>query len=91
VYMGIQAGRALRDIRAGAVQQMIRLLKLRLGWVFVGTPLPFIGWSLVGLDSEDLIPGALKSVVLGVLGFTVGWLYFSRSRGVRNTYPDWNA
>lgn len=91
VYMGIQAGRALRDVRARAVQQMKQLLKLRLGWVLIGTPLSFLGWSLAGLDPADLASGALKGVVVGVLGFTVGWLYFNRSKRVRNTYPDWHA
>ena len=90
-YMGIQAARSLRDIRAGAVQQMKHLLKLRLGWTLLGALLSFLGWSLSGLDPENLIPGAIKSVVLGVIGFTIGWSYFSVSKRVRATYPDWNV
>lgn len=90
-YMGIQAARALRDIRTGAVQQFKHLLKLRLGWTLLGSPLLFLGWSLSGLDPEGLFPDAIKSVVLGVIGFTIGWSYFSVSKRVKATYPDWNV
>ncbi len=90
-YMGIQAAMALRDIRPRAVQQMKRLLMLRLGWALLGTPLMFLGWSLSGLDPETLISDAIKTVLLGVIGFAVGWSYFSVSKRVKATYPDWNA
>jgi len=91
MYMGIQAARTLRDIRTGAVQQFKHLLKLRLGWTLLGAPLLFLGWSLSGLDPRDLFPDVIKSVVLGVIGFTIGWSYFSVSKRVKATYPDWNV
>lgn len=91
VYLGIQAGRALRDIRPGAVQQMRHLLKLRLGLTILGAPLLVGGWSLCGLDPDDIVPRVIKGVVLGGIGFTIGWTYFRVSKRVKATYPDWNA
>jgi hypothetical protein len=88
-YMGIQAAIALRDIKSGAVRQMKELLKLRLGWAFFGGLVSFIGWSYAGLDAEGIIPGAIRNALLGVVGFTVAWTYFSVSRRVKATYPDW--
>ena len=90
-YMGIQAARALRDIRARAVQGMKRLLRLRLGFGLLGAPLSVLGWSLSGLDPAAVIPDAVKGVVLGVIGFAIGFSYFSVSKRVKATYPDWNA
>lgn len=91
IYMGIEAARALRDIRPRAVQQMKRLLLLRLGWTLLGTPLMLAGWALAGLDPQALLPDIVKNFVLGVLGFAVGWTYFRMSKRVKATYPDWNA
>jgi len=91
IYMGIQAARALRDIRTGAVQQFKHLLKLRLGWSLLGASLLFLGWSLSGLDPRDIFLDVIKTVVLGVIGFTISWSYFSLSKRVKATYPDWNV
>jgi hypothetical protein len=90
-YMGIQAAIALRDIRPGAVQQMKYLLQLRLGWAFLGGLVSFVGWSFVGLDADQLIASATRTLLVGVIGFTVGYTYFSVSKRVKATYPDWNA
>jgi hypothetical protein len=91
IYMGIDAARALRDLRSRAVQQMRRLLLLRLGWTLLGAPLMLAGWALSGLDPQALMPDIVKSLVLGVVGFAVGWTYFKLSKRVKATYPDWNA
>ncbi len=86
-YLGVQAAKSLRDIRPGAVQQIKRLLKLRLGWQLVGVLVA----PLSGLDLQDLIPAMIRSVVVGIAAFAIGWIYFSVSRKVKATYPDWNA
>ena len=91
VYLGIRAAVALRDIRPGAVQQVRRLLKLRLALILIEAPLLVLAWSLAGLDLKDYIPGIVKGVVAGAIGFVVGWTYFKVSKRVKATYPDWNA
>jgi hypothetical protein len=90
-YMGIQAAIALRDIHSGAVQQMKHLLQLRLGWAFIGALVSFVGWSFVGLDAEDLIESAARTMIVGIVGFSVAYTYFTVSKRVKATYPDWNA
>lgn len=91
VLMGISAGRALGNIRPGAVQKMRRLLILRLGWAVIAAPLLIVGWSLPGLKPADALPGAIKGLVVGVIGFIVGWTYFKVSKRVKATYPDWQV
>ncbi len=91
VLMGICVGRALGNIRPGAVQRMRRLLILRLGWAVIAAPLLIVGWSLPGLKPADALPGAIKGLIVGVIGFIVGWTYFKVSKRVKATYPDWQV
>ena len=89
--MGIQAAIALRDIHPRAVQQMKHLLQLRLGWAFIGALVSFVGWSFVGLDAEDLIESAARTMIVGIVGFSVAYTYFTVSKRVKATDHDWNA
>jgi hypothetical protein len=86
VWKWIEIARSLRDVQPGAVREaktwLGRTLAIRLAVV----PLDF----LTGLDAEDLMLGAVKSVVLGLLGFAIWYSYFSVSKRVKATYPDWS-
>ncbi len=85
VVRGIQVARGLRDIQPRAVQNAKALLKLILAWTFVSIPVSFLS----GLNAKDLIPGTVKGVLVGVIGFAIWYSYFNVSKRVQATYPDW--
>lgn len=82
----INIAKRLRDIMPGAVQEVRIWLKLSLTWTILSTPLAFLS----GMDAEDWMPGAIKGLLTGVIGFAIWYSYFNVSKRVRATYPDWN-
>lgn len=86
-YKAIQIARGLRDIQERAVQNAKSLLKLVLAWTILNIPFSFLS----GLDAEDLMPGVVKQLFTGLIGFAIWYSYFNVSKRVKATYPDWNA
>ncbi len=86
VVKWILIARRLRDIQPGVVQEAKTWLKIALGWVILSVPLAFMS----GMDAEDLLPDAIKGVVLGLIGFAIWYSYFNVSKRVKTTYPDWH-
>jgi len=87
VWRWIRIAQHLRDIEPGAVQETKTWMKLSLLWVFFSMPLGFMS----GLDAATLLVQDLKAAVGSLVGFAIWYSYFSFSRRVRATYPDWNA
>jgi len=87
VVRGIQVAKDLRDIRPRAVQNAKALLKLALGWMLVSIPISFLS----GLAPEQLLPGVVKNLIVGGIGFGIWYRYFAVSKRVQATYPDWNT
>lgn len=86
VYKFIQIARHLRDIRPGAVQEAKKWIFITFIWVLVDMPLLYF----TGLNAEDLIPGAIKAFLGGLIGFAIWYSYFNVSKRVKATYPDWD-
>ena len=86
IWKWIQIARCLRDIRPGAVQEAKTWLKISLGWILLDAPLTFLS----GMSAEALLPGVLKGIVTGLIGFAIWYSYFNVSKRVQATYPDWD-
>jgi hypothetical protein len=86
VLKWIQIGMNLREIKAGAVREAKEWLRIALIWTFIRIPLEFIS----GIDSEYLLPGIMKNVILGLISFSIWYSYFNVSKRIRATYSDWN-
>jgi hypothetical protein len=82
----IQIARRLRDIRPGVVQEAKAWLKVILVWSIVDAPFAFIS----GMDADALLPGAIKGIVTTAIAFAIWHTYFSVSKRVKATFPDWN-
>ena len=82
----IQIARRLRDIRPGVVQEAKAWLKVILAWSIVDAPFAFIS----GMDADALLPGAIKGIVTAAITFAIWHTYFSVSKRVKATFPDWN-
>lgn len=76
----------LRDIVPGVVQEAKTWMLISLGLNILTTPLVFMS----GMDPEDLLPGVIKGVLTGLVAFAIWYSYFSVSRRVKATYPDWD-
>ncbi len=87
VVKWIMIARRLRDIVPGVVQEAKRWLLIALAWNVLSTPLVFLS----GLDAEDVMVGAVKQLVGGIMAFAIWYSYFNVSKRVRATYPDWNT
>ncbi len=87
VWKWIHIARDLRDIKPGVVHTVRTWLKVSLGWVIIDTPLAFLS----GMNAKDLFPGAIKGIVLGLIGFAIWYSYFNVSKRVKATYPDWES
>ena len=86
VVKWIMIARRLRDIVPGVVQEAKRWLLISLAWSVLSTPLVFMS----GMDAEDVMLGAVKQLVGGVIAFAIWYSYFNVSKRVKATYPDWN-
>jgi hypothetical protein len=86
VWKWIQIAKNLRDIVPGVVQEAKLWLKIGLGWVFLDIPIAFMS----GLEPELLAPGIVQDVVFSLISFAIWHSYFSVSKRVRATYPDWD-
>jgi len=84
VYRAIQIARGLRDIIPGAVQKTKNFLKLVLAWTILSIFLSYLS----GLDADDLMPGNIRGLLSGIIGFAIWYSYFNVSKRVRATYPD---
>ncbi len=82
----INIARRLRDIVPAVVQEARTWLMISLGWTILSTPLAFIS----GLDVEDVMLGAIKQILGGIISFAIWYSYFNVSKRVRATYPDWD-
>jgi hypothetical protein len=87
IIWAIRVARGLRDIQPRAVQKTKTLLKFSLVWTIVGVPVSFVS----GLSAEQLLPDAWKGIFGGIVGFAIWFSYFSVSKRVKATYPDWNT
>ena len=86
VWKWIQISRSLRDVAPGVVQEARTWLKIGLGWVFLDIPIAFMS----GLEPEFIIPEMVKQVAMGLISFAIWHSYFSASKRVKATYPDWD-
>jgi hypothetical protein len=86
VYRGIQVGKGLRDIKPRAVQNTKTFFVICLVWNLLSIPLSFLS----GLNPENLIVDAVKTLFGSVVGFAIWYSYFNVSQRVKATYPDWN-
>lgn len=86
VVKWIMISRRLRDIAPGVVREAKTWLLITLAWNVFSTPLVFMG----GMDAGDVMPGAIKQLVGGVIAFAIWYSYFNKSKRVKATYPDWN-
>jgi hypothetical protein len=86
VVKWIMIARRLRDIKPGVVQEVKKWLLITLVWNVLSTPLVF----MVSMDVEDVMFGAIKQLVGGVIAFAIWYSYFKKSKRVKATYPDWD-
>lgn len=86
VVKWIMIARRLRDIVPGVVQEAKRWLLISLVWNVLSTSLVFMS----GMDAKDVMLGAIKQLVGGIIGFAIWYSYFNVSKRVKATYPDWN-
>jgi hypothetical protein len=86
IWKWIEIARNLRDIQPGVIRKAKTWLGLSLAVRFCMIPLDFAA----GLDADDVMVAAVKSVVIGLLGFVIWYSYFNSSKRVKATYPDWS-
>lgn len=86
VWKWVQISRLLRDIKPMAVQATKKWLKLSLGWGIMSALL----FSLPDLHTEESQGALIGSVMINLISFALWYAYFSVSKRVKATYPDWN-
>lgn len=86
VVKWIMIARRLHDIVPGVIQEAKKWLLITLAWNVLSTPLVFMS----GMDAEDVMGGAIKQLLLGIISFAIWFSYFKVSKRVKATYPDWN-
>jgi hypothetical protein len=86
VLKWIQIAIDLKNIRPHVIQYAKVWLKYSLAWGILNAPLIFLS----GMPADNVMPGAIKSVVQSLISFAIWYSYFSVSKRVKATYPDWD-
>jgi len=86
VVKWIMISRRFRDITRGVIQEAKKWLLISLAWSILSAPLVFIS----GMDAEDVMVGAIKQLLMGIISSAIWYSYFNVSKRVKATYPDWN-
>jgi len=88
VWKWIQIARHLRQIEPGAVQETKSWLRLSLGLTMLSKSLDFMS----GINAPvALLQQFTQTLIIAFIGFTIWYSYFSFSKRVKATYPDWSA
>ncbi len=76
----------LRDRAPRVIQEVKLWLWISLGCNLVSSSLIFFA----GLDPDKVVVDAARGLSTGVIGFMIWYAYFTKSKRVKATYPDWD-